>query len=326
MVPSAHIVRPSDAGTPDSFGRVVVGVELVSAEPRGVLPPVDQAQQGGPTVLRIVLGTQLRRWREANGITREAAGEAIRASHAKISRLELGRVGFKERDIDDLLTLYGVTAPDEREEFLALARRANARGWWHQHGDVLPSWFEMYLGLEQAASIIRTYQVQFVPGLLQSEHYARNVILVGHQNESADEIDRRVQLRMTRQKMLTEPGAPQLWAVIDEAALSRPFGAPHVMRAQLEHLLEMSELSNVTVQVLPFRFGSHAAAGGAFTVLRFAESDLPDIVYLEQLNSAVYLDKRSEVEDYLAVMERVSVQAETPAHSTRTLRRLLAAT
>jgi transcriptional regulator with XRE-family HTH domain len=286
--------------------------------------PQDPTQPGGPTVLRIVLGTQLRRWREENGITREAAGEAIRASHAKISRLELGRVGFKQRDLVDLLDLYGVTDESERKEFLNLAERANARGWWHQHGPVLPSWFEMYLGLEHSASVIRTYQVQFVPGLLQTEDYARNVILVGHQAESADEIDRRVQLRMTRQKMLHEPGAPQFWAVIDEAALSRPFGARHVMTAQLEHLLKMSELPNVTVQVLPFRLGSHAAAGGAFTILRFAEPDLPDIVYLEQLNSAVYLDKRSEVEDYLAVMERVSVQAETPTRSTAMLRTLLA--
>jgi transcriptional regulator with XRE-family HTH domain len=288
--------------------------------------PPDPAQQTGPTVLRIVLGTQLRRLREASGITREAAGDAIRASHAKISRLELGRVGFKERDIVDLLALYGVTDAAECEEFLGLARRANARGWWHQHGDILPSWFEMYLGLEQAASVIRTYQVQFVPGLLQSEEYARSVIRVGHQDESADEIDRRVQLRMTRQKMLTEPGAPQLWAVIDEAALSRHFGSPRVMREQLEHLLEMTSMSNVTVQVLPFRFGIHAAAGGPFTILRFAESDLPDIVYLEQLNSAVYLDKRPEVEDYLAVMERVSVQADTPADTKALLREKLAET
>jgi transcriptional regulator with XRE-family HTH domain len=291
---------------------------------RSVLPPVDSNQQGGPTVLRIVLGAQLRRWREAAGITREAAGDAIRASHAKISRLELGRVGFKERDLVDLLTLYGITDVLVREEFLDLARRANARGWWQHHGQVRPSWFEMYLGLEQAANVIRTYQVQFVPGLLQCEDYARNVITVGHQADAAEEIDRRVQLRMARQKMLTEPGAPQLWAVIDEAALSRPYGPPHVMRAQLDHVLEMAELPNVTVQVLPFLLGGHAAAGGAFTILRFAEPDLPDIVYLEHLNSAVYLDKRAEVEDYLAVMERVSVQSETPLRSKDMLRRLRA--
>ncbi|WP_433292059.1 helix-turn-helix domain-containing protein [Pseudonocardia sp. CA-142604] len=295
------------------------------AEPTGRSPlgPPDPIQQGGPTVLRIVLGTHLRRLREANGITREAAGDAIRASHAKISRLELGRVGFKERDIVDLLSLYGVTEAGEREEYLSLARRANSRGWWHQDSNLLPSWFETYLGLEQAASVIRTYQVQFVPGLLQSEEYARSVILVGHQDESADDIDRRVRLRMNRQKMLTEPGAPQLWAVIDEAALSRPFGSRRVMHDQIEHLLEMTSLPNVTVQILPFEFGIHAAAGGPFTILRFAEADLPDVVYLEQLNSAIYLDKRPEVEDYLAVMERVSVQAETPAETKAILRKKL---
>jgi transcriptional regulator with XRE-family HTH domain len=297
----------------------------VPAEPTGRSPlgPPDPIQQGGPTVLRIVLGTHLRRLREANGITREAAGDAIRASHAKISRLELGRVGFKERDIVDLLSLYGVTEAGEREEYLSLARRANSRGWWHQDSNLLPSWFETYLGLEQAASVIRTYQVQFVPGLLQSEEYARSVILVGHQDESADDIDRRVRLRMNRQKMLTEPGAPQLWAVIDEAALSRPFGTRRVMHDQIEYLLEMTSLPNVTVQILPFEFGIHAAAGGPFTILRFAEADLPDVVYLEQLNSAIYLDKRPEVEDYLAVMERVSVQAETPSETKAILRKKL---
>jgi transcriptional regulator with XRE-family HTH domain len=278
-----------------------------------------------PTVLRIVLGTQLRRLREASGITREAAGDAIRASHAKISRLELGRVGIKERDIEDLLTLYGVTDQAVRHEYLSMVRRANAPGWWQQYSDLLPSWFEMYLRLEQAAAFIRTYQVQFIPGLLQTEEYARSVILVGHRSESAEEIDRRVYLRISRQKMLTEPGSPKLWAVVDEAALSRPFGSPDVMRSQLQRLLEMSELPNVILQVLPFHRGAHAAAGGPFTILRFAEPDLPDIVYLEQLTSAVYLDKRPDVENYLAVMEQVTVQAEPPTRSKDLLHKALKA-
>jgi len=279
-------------------------------------------QQGGPTVVRIVLGTQLRRLREGAGISREKAGEHIRASHAKISRLELGRVGFKERDLEDLLTLYQVTDPAERAALLDLVKPANVRGWWQQDGDLLPSWFEMYLRLEQEAAYIRTFQVQFVPGLLQSEDYARRVILAGHGAESAYEVDRRVRLRMNRKKMLVEPGGPQFWAVIDEAALRRPFGTPEVMRDQLEHILEMSELPNVTVQVLPFTAGSHAAAGGPFTLLRFAEADLPDVVYLEQLNSAVYVDKRSDVEDYLGVIEQVSVQAMTPAESRAVIREM----
>ena len=285
--------------------------------------PLDPAPpQDGPTVSRIVLGTQLRRFREQAGISREAAGDAIRASHAKISRLELGRVGFKERDVVDLLDLYGVTDKQEREAVLTLMHRANTRGWWQQHTDVLPSWFEMYLRLEQVAQVVRTYQVQFVPGLLQTEEYARAVIEHGHRSRSEAEIDRRVALRLERQKMLSQPDAPHLWAVIDEAALTRPFGPARVMRAQLDHLLEVSATPNVHVQVLPFRAGAHAAAGGSFTILRFAEPDLPDVVYLEQLTSAVYLDKRVDVEDYVMIMERITVQAETPERSRETLRRL----
>ena len=280
-------------------------------------------QHDGPTVSRIVLGTHLRRLREAAGITREEAGHAIRASHAKISRLELGRVGFKERDVADLLTLYGVTDEAERADVLELMRQANTKVWWQQHSDLLPNWFETYLRLEQVAKVIRTYQLQFVPGLLQSEEYARAVIGHGH-SRSTDELDRRVQLRMERQQMLHQPEAPHLWAVIDEAALTRPFGPTRVMRDQLRYLLEASAAPNIHVQVLPFRSGAHAAAGGSFSILRFAEPDLPDVVYLERLTSAVYLDKRADVEDYVLIMERVTVQAETPAQSRETLRRLLA--
>ena len=189
---------------------------------------------------RIVLGTQLRRLREEAGITREAAGNAIRASHAKISRLELGRVGFKERDVLDLLALYGITDEEQRAAVMDLMRQANTRGWWQQHSDVLPTWFENYLRLEQVAKVIRTYQVQFVPGLIQNEEYARAVIQHGHRARTDYEIERRVQLRMDRQKMLHQPDAPHLWAVIDEAALTRPFGPPRVMRAQMKHLLDVS--------------------------------------------------------------------------------------
>ncbi len=267
-------------------------------------------------MLRIVLGTQLRRLREANRITREAAGEAIRASPAKISRLELGRVGFKERDVADLLTLYHITDEQERATFLALARRANAPGWWHQYDDILPHWFEMYLGLEQASSIIRTYEPQFVPGLLQTEDCARTIIKLGHPSGAADDIERRVTLRMKRQDILTQPGAPKLWAVLDEAALWR-LGGRAAMRTQVEHLIEMAELPNVTLQVVPFHSGGHAAAGGPFTILRFAEPDLPDIVYLEQLTSALYLDKTQDVDHYLVVMDRLCIQAE-PATQTIT--------
>jgi transcriptional regulator with XRE-family HTH domain len=272
-------------------------------------------------VLRILLGAQLRRLREAKRISLEEAGNVIRASHSKISRLETGRVGFKDRDVADLLTFYGVTDEKEREALRTLASRANSPGWWHDYSDVLPHWFAAYVGLEEAASQIRAYEVQFVHGLLQTEDYARAVTMLGYSNPR--EINRRVSLRMARQGVLTRQDPPSLWAVLDEAVLRRPIGGPSAMRAQLKHLIEMSQRSNVTLQIVPFNAGGHAAAGGPFSVLRFAEFDVPDVVYLEQLTSAQYLDKQDVVDSYMAVMERLCIEAATPANSVKTLRALL---
>jgi hypothetical protein len=267
---------------------------------------------GGPTVLRMLLGAHLRRLREAQGVTREDAGWEIRSSESKISRMELGRVGFKERDVADLLTLYGVDDEYERTRLLTLARDANTPGWWHRWGDVLPNWFQSYLGLEAAASLIRTYEIQFVPGLLQTRDYARAVVLLGHGAAKADEVDRRVNLRIARQQLLTRADPPHLWAVVDEAVLRRPVGGLDVMRAQLEALISLTKLPNVHLQVVPFHVGGHAAAGGAFTILRFPDQDLPDVVFIEQLTSALYLDKRDDVDHYAEAMERVCVEAEPP--------------
>jgi len=268
----------------------------------------------GPMALRIALGAHLRRLREASHITPSQAAEAIRATHSKISRLERGRSGAKQRDVADLLTLYGVTDEAEREELLALARQASTPGWWQQYRDILPRWFEMYVGLEKAASIIRTYEVQFVHGLLQTEDYARAVILIANAHAPADEIERRVSVRMKRQQLLTQPGAPELWTVLDEAVLRRPPGGPELMRAQLEHLLLMTELPNVTLQIVPFDAGPHAAAGGPFTILRFPEPDLPDLVYL---------DDPDDVLDYVTIMDTLAVQAETNTASKDMIRALL---
>src|SRR5215212_5218938 len=289
---------------------------VTTAQPEG-------GSAGGPTVLRILLGNQLRTLREANGVTREAAGWEIRASESKISRIELGRVGFKERDVADLLMLYGVTDEKEREALLTLARDANTPGWWHRYGDVLPNWFQSYLGLEASAALIRTYEVQFVPGLLQTEAYARAVVRLGHGNAKPEEIDRRVALRMQRQAILDRAEPAQLWGVVDEAVLRRPIGGADVMRAQLEALLEAAGRPNVRLQIVPFTTGGHSAAGGAFTILRFPDQDLPDVVYIEQLTSALYLDKRDDVEHYLAAMERLCVEADPPGSTADTLRTLL---
>jgi Domain of unknown function (DUF5753)/Helix-turn-helix domain len=278
---------------------------------------------GGPTVLRMLLGAHLRRLREAQGVSREDAGWEIRASESKISRMELGRVSFKERDVEDLLTLYGVHDTEERERLLTLARQANTPGWWHRYGDVLPGWFQSYLGLEAAASLIRTYEVQFVPGLLQTRDYARSVVLLGHGRARAEDVDRRIDLRMRRQGILDRPGPVQLWAVIDEAVLRRPFGSRATMQGQLEALVEATQRPNVQLQILPFQAGGHSAAGGAFSILRFPDQELPDIVYIEQLASALYLDKRDDVELYVDAMERLCVEADPPDRSPDTLRKIL---
>jgi len=271
----------------------------------------------------MLLGIQLRRLREARNITPEQAGYEIRASRSKISRVEHGRVGFKVRDVEDLLTLYGVADEQERRRMLALAQQANNQGWWAKYDDIMPDWFESYVGLEQATSLIRTYELQFVPGLFQTEDYARAVTVLGHRAAPPSEIERRVSLRMQRQDLLTTQDPPRIWAVIDESALRRPVGGRDVMRAQLRHLMEVAELPRVTLQVMPFSQGGHPAAGGSFTIMRFAEPDLPDIVYIEQLTGALYLDRRDEADNYMEVMNRLSAEAETPADSTDLLAEII---
>jgi transcriptional regulator with XRE-family HTH domain len=270
----------------------------------------------------MLLGAQLRRLREASGITREKAAYAIRGSESKISRMELGRVGFKARDVADLLTLYGVTDTRHRTQLLALAQDANTPGWWHRYNDLLPGWFQPYLGLEAAASLIRTYEVQFVPGLLQTEEYARAVIRLGHGRAGTEEIERRVRLRMARQQILTRPDSPQLWAVVDEGALRRPIGGPAVMRDQLDVLIATTRRPRIRLQVIPFDVGGHAAAGGAFTILRFADADLPDVVYLEQLTSALYLEKREDIDQYASALGRLYIDAAPPDRTAAILDRI----
>jgi hypothetical protein len=274
------------------------------------------ADISGPTVPRMILGNQLHRFREAAGISPDRAGYEIRASRSKISRMENGRVGFKERDVADLLDLYGVTDDETRAVLMTLARQANAPGWWSKYGgDIMSDWFEEYLGLEAAASVIRAFELQFVHGLFQTEAYARAVTLLGNTAAPVEEVDRRVSLRLKRQDLLAGPRSPQVWAVLDEGALRRPVGGREVMRGQLNRLIEVVDQRQVTIQVVPFDRGGHAAAGGSFTVLRFEDDDVPDVVYIEQLTSALYLDKREDVDHYLEVMNHLSTEALTPAQT-----------
>jgi transcriptional regulator with XRE-family HTH domain len=286
------------------------------------LQPLFGPHSAGPTVQRLVLGGHLRRLREDAGMTTERAAASIRGSHSKISRMEHGRVGFKERDIADLLTLYEVGPGDEREALLRLAREANTPGWWQPYSDILPHWVEPYFGLEAAASFIREYELQFVPGLLQVEEYARAVIRLGNL-PSAEEVERRAQARISRQEILLREHPPKVWAVLDEGALRRVIGGPKVMGAQLRHLIDMCDHPAVTLQILPFSAGAHRAMGGPFTILRYTEPDLRDVVYIEQLTSALYLDKPTEVDAYLEVIEEVCLQADPAARTPGMLKAVL---
>ncbi len=281
------------------------------------------AGEPGSVVRRMLLGSQLRRLREARGITREAAGYHIRASESKISRMELGRVSFKTRDVEDLLTLYGITDDMERQALVGLAREANVAGWWHSYSDVLPNWFPTYVGLEGAASLIRVYEVQFVHGLLQTEAYAHAVVSRGMKGASAADIDRRVALRLERQKYLVAENAPDFHIVLDEAALRRPYGDREVMRGQLQHLIEISERPNVRLQIMPFSFGGHSGESGSFTILGFPESDLKEVVYLEQLTSALYLDKQEDVAQYEHALKELQQDSPGPDESRDLLRGLI---
>jgi transcriptional regulator with XRE-family HTH domain len=273
---------------------------------------------GSPTARRILLGTRLRRLREAAEISRAEAGYAIRSSESKISRLELGRVGFKARDVADLLTMYGVTDPGRRETFLEMVARSNEPGWWHRYTDLVADWFEDYLGLEESASRIQEWETQFVPGLLQTEDYTKAIANRGWSPMTNENAQRQVAVRMRRQQLITRPKPPKLWVVMDESVLHRPIGGRRVLLDQIEYLLDVTKRSHVSLQVLPYQFSGYSAEG-SFTTLRFAEAELPDVVYIEHLSGALYLDKRADIELYGRVFDRLTVDAHTPDHTRQLL-------
>jgi transcriptional regulator with XRE-family HTH domain len=278
---------------------------------------------GGPTVRRLLVGSMLRRLRTEKGITREEAADAIRASAWKIHRLENGQVGFKDRDLVDLLGLYGITDQQEIAALLELAREANSPGWWFRYGDVVPPWFRAYMDLESAATLIRAYEGQLVPGLLQTAGYARATIAGMLLPQAPEEVERRVTLKLARQQILEDPDGPRLWAVVEEAALRRSVGGPQVMRGQLERLIDATRLANVVLQVLPLSVAVHPAMTGAFSILRFADQELPDVVYVEQLTNALYLDRLDDVNQYLQVMDSISMRAAPPDQTVDILQELL---
>ncbi|MFE1751242.1 helix-turn-helix domain-containing protein [Streptomyces anandii] len=262
----------------------------------------------------MVLGKRLRQLREQAGVSFEEAARAIEVTPLTVRRIEKAEVGLRIPYVRELLRAYGVPAA-EIDDFLALAREANRPGWWYKFRDVLPEWFRAYVSLESEASVIRLYEPHYVPGLLQTYDYATALMRVGFPNESKEEIARRVDLRLRRQDLLAKPDAPAVWAIVDETVLRRPVGGAGVMRAQIDRLAEVCSMPKVRIQVMRFSVGAHPGAYGPFHHFRFGFSELPDIVYTENLAGSVYYDRPEDVVAYLEVLDRMSVQAEPVART-----------
>lgn len=294
----------------------------VQPQPASPLPLFERRPEMGARAMSRVLGTYLRTLRESRGCSPAAAGAHIRAHASKISRMETAHVSLKARDVDELLHLYGV-GEAERAEIGRLVQRATGPDWWQPYGEIVPDWLQQLIGLERDAHLVRSYETQFVPGLLQTERYARAVVQSGHRLAPAAENARRVDLRLERQRRMTEPGAPVLWALVDEGVLHRPVGGADVMREQLMYLLEVLRQPGVRLQIASYAASAAATPGTSVTYLRFAQGFLPDMVYLEHMTSALYLDRLADVDHYRAALDELSALAATPAASRALLEQAL---
>lgn len=264
---------------------------------------------------------ELKRIREASGFTCESAGAPLEWSASKVSRIENGRSTLRARDVRDLLEVYGVTDTSIADGLLALLRDSGQRAWWSSYGDVMPDPYRTLIGLEGEAASIWAYQAELIPGLLQTEDYARALIRAIGVADSMEEIDRRVEVRMARQAILDSSDAPRLWAVVNEGVLRRPVGGSRVMNAQLQHLAALSEQPNIDLQVLPFSEGAHPAMDGPFMLLKFAEPSDPDVVYLENARGGLWLEKTAETARYTLMFEHVRARALSPDRSVAFIRR-----
>ncbi|MDQ0407391.1 helix-turn-helix domain-containing protein [Streptomyces sp. NPDC048171] len=278
-------------------------------------------RRAAPTVGQVVLGRRLQELRETAGLRREEAAKVLRVAPATVRRMETAEVSLKIPYVQILLTTYGV-ASDEVAAFVTLAEEANQPGWWQRYHDVLPDWFSMYVSLEGAARIVRSYEPHFVPGLLQTEDYARSVLEAGTiGNAGGDAVERHVSLRMERQRLLDRPDPPHLWVVMDETVLRRPVSVHgRVMREQLDKLLEFASRDRVTLQVAEFEDGPHPGTYAPFTLFRFAEPELPDMVFTEYLTGALYLDSRPEVSAHLEVLDHMTARAASTQRTEKVLR------
>ncbi|AKZ59287.1 putative DNA-binding protein [Streptomyces ambofaciens ATCC 23877] len=278
-------------------------------------------RRAAPTVGQVVLGRRLQELRERAGLRREEAAQVLRVAPATVRRMETAEVALKIPYVQILLTAYGVPAA-EVSAFVALAEEANQPGWWQRYHDVLPDWFSMYVSLEGAARIVRSYEPHFVPGLLQTEDYARAVLEAGTiGNSGGDAVERHVSLRMERQRLLERADPPHLWVVMDETVLRRPVSTDgRVMREQLDKLLEFSVRDRVTLQVAEFEDGPHPGTYAPFTLFRFGEPELPDMVFTEYLTGALYLDSRTEVSAHLEVLDHMTARAASTQRTEKILR------
>lgn len=271
------------------------------------------ARGQGPTVRRRRLASELRRLRESAGLTIDEVGDKLECSASKISRIETGHVGVTPRDARDMLELYGLPG-DEREALVQLAREARTRGWWHKYNEVFTGAF---VGLEADASSLHAFQALLVPGLLQTEHYARAVFRAMRPDDTEPEIERRVSARMERQRLLTDPAPPEYWAVVDEAVLHREVGGPEVMAEQLSRLVQAATLPHVTIQVVPFDAGAHPGMEGPFLILGFPEQADPDVVYVDSTAGGVYLEMPADVRRYSLMFDHLRATALKPDDSVR---------
>ncbi len=259
-----------------------------------------------PTVRRKRLGIELRRLREQAELTCEDVGQRLECSGTRISRMETGRISVRPGDVRELLEVYGVTGA-EADSLVQLAREARRKGWWHTYGRALPTWFEAYIGLESEAARLRDFQPLVIPGLLQTEDYARAVLRAAPHARSNAEIDRQVALRMQRQAILAQDSPPDLWVVLSESVLRVRVGGPALMRAQLRRLAEAAD--HVTLQVLPFTSAAHVHPVSPFTMLEFPDAADPAVVYLEHLTGSLFLENEDEVRRYRVVFDHLCAEA-----------------
>ena len=269
-----------------------------------------------PTLRGRRLAVELMRRRDAAGLSREEVARQLEWSTSTVFRIETGRSRPQPGNVRVLLDLYGVTGA-ERDGLIQLAREARQPGWWHSFRDVLPNPYEVYIGLESGAASIRNFEPTVIPGLLQTEEYARKMFRNGPRELDQDEIERRVQVRLERQRILAREDRPRLWAVIDEAVIRRIVGDPEVMRGQLRHLVECADQGKTTLQVVPFRAGAHAGTTGPFVILDFPEPTDPAVVYVETLAGDIYLEERTDVTRYTIAFDRLLAAALHPDDSVR---------